>query len=102
MFQFLILYLLLITSLLCYGCSFRYLIKIMGDYGGYEINSIVGVFKFAINPFSYIKLYRIFFNMAEDKAVNKGRYLKILTLNIVSYVSFICLIFLITTFTNKT
>ena len=102
MLLFLILYLLLVTSLLCYGLSFRYLIKVMGDYGGYEINSIFGVFKFAINPFSLIKLYKIFLNMAEDNAGNKDRYQKILTLNIVSYISFVCLMLVITTFAGKT
>ncbi len=95
MIQFLSLYLLIIISLVCYAWSFRYLIRYMGEYGGYEINSIGGIILFAINPLTFFKLYNIFLNIADQSSADRKHYMKVFALNVASYLGFFVLIIIL-------
>lgn len=93
---FLTLFILLVMASIVYFVTFRYLIRILGDYGGYEINSSSSLFWFAINPFNYFKLYQIFFGIQKlEYDFDRNKYQIILIANILSYVGFGVLLILI-------
>ena len=98
---FLLLFISLVVVLIIYFVSFRYLIRIVGEYAGYEINSLSKLFLFAINPLNYFKLYKIFFGIQKGEYdFDRNKYRKILIANILSYVSFLVLAILISNYTE--
>jgi hypothetical protein len=96
---FIILYICLVIVLITYFVSFRYLLKIVGEHGGYEINSIGGIFLFAINPLNFFRLYKIFFMLKNgDYDFDGNTYKRNLIANIASYIFFIILAILLSNY----
>ena len=71
--------------LLYFGITLIYLIRrVVGKYGGYEINTLGDAFSLAINPMNWIRLYKVFFYIAEEKRPNRRFYKKLIISNIIT------------------
>ena len=89
MLKLLIIFIIVIL-LIYYGATFIYLIRnLVGKYEEAEINTVREAYSFAINPLNWIKLYKAFFYIAEEKSPNKYFYKKIIISNIICYLFFL-------------
>jgi len=95
MLKLLIIFLIAIL-LLYHGTTFIYLIRsLVGKYEEAEINTVWDAYSFAINPLNWIKLYKAFFYIAEEKSPNKNFYKIIIISNIICYIFFIILVIIL-------
>lgn len=84
-----------------FGVTLVYLIRrLIGRYGGYEIDTFWDVLQLTFNPFNWIRLYKAFFYVAEEKCSKAGFYRRLIISNIASYILLITIAILISSLSH--
>jgi hypothetical protein len=79
-----------------FGVTLLHLIRrLIGRYGGYEIDTLWDVLKLTFNPFNWVRLYRAFFYIAEEQGSHADFYRRLIISNIASYILLITIAILI-------
>lgn len=66
------------------GITLIYLIRAVGKFKAYEINSIGGVLSFIYNPMNWLRLYRIFFHISGGQGSSNFKIASTLILNLLA------------------
>ena len=91
----------LVIVIVYFGVTLLHLIRrLIGRYGGYEIDTLWDVLKLTFNPFNWIRLYKAFFYIAEEQGSHAGFYKRLIISNIASYILLITIAILMSSLSH--